>query len=81
LERYTKGTFTDSQQITIGVEFTTKFVTLDNGYVIKLQLWDTAGAEQYRAITTSYYRGAHAVILCYDITNLTSFKNLDYWMQ
>lgn len=81
LERYTRDTFTDSNQITIGVEFTTKFITLDNGFVIKLQLWDTAGAEQYRSITTSYYRGAHAVILCYDITNLTSFNNLDYWLQ
>ena len=76
LERYTNDIFSEQQLITIGVEFTSKFVILKDGKVAKLQLWDTAGSEQYRSITTKYYRGAHAVLLCYDITNLKSFKNM-----
>ena len=82
LERFSKGTFTEGEQITIGVEFTTKHVVLKDGTRIKLQLWDTAGAEQYRAITTGYYRGAHAALLVYDITSLSSFTQLkSYWIQ
>ena len=81
LERFSKDTFTESEQITIGVEFTTQHVQLKNGVRVKLQLWDTAGAEQYRAITTGYYRGAHAVLLVYDISSLSSFKVLQsYWL-
>ena len=49
--------------------------------MVKLQIWDTAGSEQYRAITTGYYRGALGVILVFDITNLTSFLNLQYWLE
>jgi small GTP-binding protein len=55
---------------------------LKNGTRVKLQLWDTAGAEQYRAITTGYYRGALGVLLVYDITNLSSFNMLkQYWIS
>lgn len=82
LERFTKNSFKEDSQLTIGVEFTTKHIELKNGVKVKLQLWDTAGSEQYRAITTGYYRGSHAVLLIYDITNLTSFINLkNYWLQ
>ena len=81
LERFVKDTYTENTQITIGVEFINKLVTLKDGKRVKLQIWDTAGTEQYRAITTGYYRGAHAVLLVYDITNLHSFKNLQsYWV-
>ncbi len=73
IERFTKDHFKEDSQITIGVEFTTKHITLKNGVRVKLQIWDTAGAEQYRAITTGYYRGSHAVLVVYDITNLQSF--------
>lgn len=65
---------------TIGVEFTSKLIKLD-GKVINMQLWDTAGSEKFRAVTKHYYRGAHGVILVYDITSLDSFNNLTYWLQ
>jgi len=81
LEWFVKDTYTEDTQITIGVEFINKTVTVKDGRKIKLQIWDTAGTEQYRAITTSYYRGAHAVLVVYDISNLHSFKNLQtYWL-
>ena len=47
-----------------------------NGERLKLQLWDTAGHERYRLVTNSYCRGAHGVILVYDITNVGTFTNL-----
>lgn len=48
--------------------------------VIKLQIWDTAGQEKFRTITSSYYRGAHGVIVVYDVTNRDSFNNVKNWM-
>lgn len=82
LERFTKDSYSESTQITIGVEFTNKIVTVKDGKRVKLQIWDTAGTEQYRAITTGYYRGAHAVLLVYDITSLHSFRNMQtYWIN
>lgn len=48
--------------------------------VVKLQIWDTAGQEKYRAITKNYYKGSHAIILMYDVTNPTSFMNIKSWI-
>ena len=47
----------------------------------KLVLWDTAGQERFQSITSSLYRGAHAVVFVYDVTNITSFNSLDQWMR
>lgn len=49
---------------------------------LKLQIWDTAGQERFRGITKSYYKGANAVILVYDITNPKSFEEVvAYWVK
>lgn len=54
---------------------------IDDSYV-KLQIWDTAGQERFRGITKSYYKGANAVILVYDITTPKSFEDVtSYWMK
>ena len=47
---------------------------------IKLQIWDTAGQERFRTISSTYYRGAHGIIVVYDITNMDSFKNVKRWL-
>ena len=64
---------------TIGVDFKIKTLEIDNKSV-KLQIWDTAGEERFRNIVSSYYRGAHGIMMVYDITDLESFQNLNSWL-
>ena len=81
LMRYTENTFNDIHLSTIGVDFKIKFVKLDNGEEIKIQIWDTAGQDRYRTITKSYIRGAHGIILIYDGTSRKSFEGIQTWVK
>ena len=49
--------------------------------IVKLQIWDTAGQERFRTMTSSYYRGAHGIIIVYDVTDRDSFDNVRQWMH
>jgi Ras-related protein Rab-1A len=49
--------------------------------IVKLQIWDTAGQERFRTLTSSYYRGAHGIIIVYDVTNENSFNNIRNWVR
>lgn len=51
-----------------------------SGSTVKLQIWDTAGQERFKTITASYYKGAHGIILVYDITDRQSFKDIENWL-
>jgi len=62
------------------VEFATKGMYIEDKY-IKAQIWDTAGQEKFRAVTSVYYRGAMGALLVYDITKESSFLNLQIWMR
>merc|ERR1711959_718791 len=62
LLRFADDTYTESHISTIGVDFKIRTIQLD-GKTIKLQIWDTAGQERFRTITSSYYRGAHGIIV------------------
>lgn len=64
---------------TISVEFSAKVVNINNKD-IRLQLWDTAGQEKYRAVTKSYYRGAHGVLIVYDVTKPESLQHVSGWL-
>ena len=70
-------------EATIGVEFmylNIKNIDKDDpSKSLSIQIWDTSGAERYKAITTSHIRGANGAYIVYDISNESSFKNLDYW--
>jgi len=80
LLRYCDDKFTDKTLSTIGVDFKTKMMNV-RGKRIKLSIWDTAGQEKFRTLTSSYYRNAHGVILMYDATNRESFNHILYWLQ
>ena len=80
LLRFSDNIFTDSFISTIGVDFKIRTVTI-GGIKIKLQIWDTAGQERFRTITSSYYRGAHGIIVVYDVTDQKSFDNIKKWLK
>ena len=78
--RFTKNIFHSEFLNSIGVDFKSKDLRVD-GKRIKLQIWDTAGQERYRTITSSYYKGAHAIVVVFDITNRSSFEHILRWME
>ena len=80
LVRFSDDVFVENYVTTIGVDFRFKTMVV-NGKIVKIQIWDTAGQERYRSITTAYYRGAAAIIICCDITNKESFYNLNNWIE
>ena len=80
LLKYLKNEFQQNTKATVGVEFGTKTVEIDNKK-IKVQIWDTAGQERYRSITSAYYKGAKGAFIVYDITRKASFENIDKWIE
>ncbi|VDD79908.1 unnamed protein product [Mesocestoides corti] len=80
LLQFTDKRFQPVHDLTIGVEFGARMITLD-GKQIKLQIWDTAGQETFRSITRSYYRGAAGALLVYDITRRDTFLHLAPWLE
>ncbi|EXX71420.1 Ypt1p [Rhizophagus irregularis DAOM 197198w] len=80
LLRFADDTYTESYISTIGVDFKIRTIDLE-GKTVKLQIWDTAGQERFRTITSSYYRGAHGIIVVYDVTDQDTFANVKQWLQ
>ncbi|ATZ48392.1 Bcypt7 [Botrytis cinerea B05.10] len=81
LIRYCDDQFdSESSTATIGVDFKLKTLSV-HGSPYRLNLLDTAGQERFRTLSNSYYRGAHAVLLVYDVTNRESFNSLGRWID
>ncbi|XP_049851799.1 ras-related protein Rab-2B-like [Schistocerca gregaria] len=80
LMQFTDKRFQPMHDLTIGVEFGSRTIMIDNKRV-KLQIWDTAGQEKFRSITRSYYRGASGALLVYDITRRETFEHLSSWLE
>lgn len=80
LLRYAFDSFSPTFITTIGIDFKIKEVELD-GLRVKLQIWDTAGQERFRTITVSYFKGAHGILLVYDVSDRDSFENIAHWVR
>ncbi|XP_028755551.1 ras-related protein RABA1f-like [Neltuma alba] len=80
LSRFTRNEFSLESKSTIGVEFATRSIKVDDK-IVKAQIWDTAGQERYRAITSAYYRGAVGALLVYDVTRHVTFENVERWLK
>ncbi|KAH8689949.1 P-loop containing nucleoside triphosphate hydrolase protein [Talaromyces proteolyticus] len=83
VNRYVRNAFDPATTTsTVGASFVTKRVQdTTSDTIVRLQIWDTAGQERFRSISRLYYRGANACLLCYDITDETSFKEMTGWLQ
>ena len=81
LMRYADNVFVENYITTIGLDYKLKYVQLENGEKIKVQLWDTAGQDRYRTIAKNYYKGSHGILLLYDVTKINSFQNIREWIQ
>ncbi len=80
VNRYLSGSFESSSIMTIGVDFRLKKLEVD-GNNITLQIWDLAGEERFRALMTGYLNGADGGFFMYDITRLSSLKNVSKWLE
>ena len=80
LLNYVEKIFPEAHISTLGVEYKEKEIIKDN-YLIRLQIWDTAGEERFRSITKSIYRNANGILFVCDITNRESFKNIKNWIK
>ena len=80
LRQFKEGSYFPDISLTVGVDFHAKLIHI-GGQPVKLQLWDTAGQDRFRAIVRAYYRNAVGGLLVYDITNWESFANLNIWLD
>jgi len=80
MNQYVNKRFSASYKATIGADFLTKEVMIDEK-LVTLQIWDTAGQERFQSLGVAFYRGADACMLVYDITQPKSFDNLDSWRE
>ena len=78
IKRFISNEFNLDSKATVGVEFISKNYKINNK-IIKIEIWDTAGQERYKSITSAYYKGAKGAMIVYDVTNQTSFNNVDKW--
>ena len=78
VKRFVQNSFNLNTQSTVGVEFFSNNYYV-NDKLIRIEMWDTAGQERYKSITSAYYKGAIGALIVYDVTNISSFKNVDRW--
>ncbi len=80
LQRYIDSNFNHQYTPTIGIDFTSKIIEVNNTK-IKLHIWDTAGQERFRSISKIYYNNAYAHILVFDLSDFNTLQNLTYWIR
>ena len=80
LKKYMNNQYKNNYELTIGVDYASKIIKIDDKN-INLQIWDTAGQESFRAITTSYFRSANCALIFFDVSNIDSYNNIEYWVN
>ena len=80
LRRFVQNKYVPMYKPTIGADFMTKEIIL-NDQVVTLQCWDTAGQEQYHALSAAFYKGSNCCVLVYDITDQQSYNHLASWRE
>ena len=80
LNQFTEGTFSETMPPTLGIDYKISQITSGED-TIKLQIWDTAGQEKFKAITENFYKGAQGIILVFDLTDRESFNNIRVWLK
>lgn len=80
IQRYCRGIFTQNYKKTIGVDFLEKHLRVSDEEV-RLMLWDTAGQEEFDAITKAYYRGAQACVVAFSTVDRASFEAVRKWKK
>eukprot|EP01089_Gocevia_fonbrunei_P014374 TRINITY_DN392_c0_g1_i1.p1 TRINITY_DN392_c0_g1~~TRINITY_DN392_c0_g1_i1.p1 ORF type:complete len:213 (+),score=32.69 TRINITY_DN392_c0_g1_i1:61-699(+) len=80
LTRFSENSYKGNFLPTLGIDFKKRTVNL-KGENVDIYLWDTAGQERYKTVTTAFYRGAHGILLVFDITDATSFEHIESWMK
>ncbi|KAJ3196646.1 Ras- protein Rab-6B [Irineochytrium annulatum] len=80
ITRFMYDTFDNTYQATIGIDFLSKTMYLEDR-TVRLQLWDTAGQERFRSLIPSYIRDSSVAVVVYDITNRNSFQNTSKWVD
>ncbi|GAA6064341.1 hypothetical protein JCM10212_002317 [Sporobolomyces blumeae] len=80
ITRFMYDTFDNTYQATIGIDFLSKTMYLEDR-TVRLQLWDTAGQERFRSLIPSYIRDSSVAVVVYDITNRQSFLNTSKWVD
>ena len=78
--RFTKEKYTENRLATIGVDFKSQIMQIENNRV-KVLIWDTAGQERFKNIASQYYNGGDGAILVFDITNKSTFERISYWLN
>lgn len=80
ISKYTRNQFSENTEATLGVDFTLHPIEIGNSK-ITAQFWDTAGQEQFRSMSTAYYKNAHGAVIVYDITRRMTFDNISGWLK
>ncbi|KAH8857747.1 Ras-related protein [Schistosoma japonicum] len=81
MKSFVEGNFSPVSDPTIGVDFFSRTVRIQEEVFVKLQLWDTAGQEKFRSITASYYRNCVGVIIVFDLTDRETFDHISDWYE
>ena len=80
LRRFIQNTFSSNYISTMGIDFYTKDIILDQKK-IHLKIWDTAGQERYRSLTRGFFKNGQGILIVYAINNKESFNGLNYWID